>query len=82
MGENEAVFVDLLQKWTSQRDVLPRGRMYKRIRDGLNRWMKIIEASLRDEFRGGWGSLRFGQIYWKCIRGWLETGELEDIFNS
>ena len=27
--------------------------MYKRIRDGVNRWMKIIEASLRDEFRGG-----------------------------
>ena len=25
--------------------------MYKRIRDGLNRWMKIIETSLRDEFR-------------------------------
>ena len=27
--------------------------IYKRIQDGLNRWMKIIEASLRDEFRGG-----------------------------
>ena len=49
----EDIFVDLLQKCAYLRDVQPRGRMYKRIRDGLNRWMKIIEASLRDEFRGG-----------------------------
>ena len=27
--------------------------IYKRIQDGLSRWMKIIEASLRDEFREG-----------------------------
>lgn len=27
--------------------------MYKCIRDGFSRWMKMIEASLRDEFREG-----------------------------
>ena len=51
MSENEAAFVDLLQKCAYLRDVQPMDEMYKRIRDGLNRWMKIIETSLRDEFR-------------------------------
>ena len=27
--------------------------IYKRIQDGLNRWMKSVGMSQRDEFRGG-----------------------------
>ena len=51
MGENEAVFVDLLQKCAYLRDVQPMDEMYKRIRDGLNRWMRSVGMSRKDEFR-------------------------------
>ena len=60
----------------SQRDAQPMYEMYKRIEDGLNRWMKNVGMSRRDEFREGQGSLRFG---WNCIfrtRIWVKTGEL------
>ena len=54
--------------------------MYKRIRDGLNRWMKIIEASLRDEFRGGLGSSRVRHICIFCAKGVLKMGEDKSYF--
>ena len=37
----------------SQRDAQPMYEMYKRIEDGLNRWMKNVGMSRRDEFREG-----------------------------
>ena len=36
--------------------------MYKRIRDGLNRWMRIAGMSRRDELRGGIECPSFGWI--------------------
>lgn len=37
--------------------------MYKRIRDGLNRWMRNVWTPLRDKFQEGLVSLHFG---WTC----------------
>ena len=54
--------------------------MYKRIRDGLNRWMKMIEASLRDEFREGLGSSRVRHICIFCAKGVLKMGEDKSYF--
>ena len=51
MGENEAVFFFFLQKCAYLRDVQPMDEMYKRIRDGLNRWMRSVGMSRKDEFR-------------------------------
>ena len=62
MCENEAVFVDLLQKCAYLRDVQPMDEMYKRIRDGLNRWMRNVWTPLRDKFQEGLVSLHFGWI--------------------
>lgn len=53
MGLVKLVFGYLLQNQLSQRDVQPITEMYKSIQDGFIRWMRIAEASLRDEFRGG-----------------------------
>lgn len=36
--------------------------MYKRIRDGLNRWMRSVGMSRKDEFRGGIECPCFGWI--------------------
>lgn len=54
--------------------------MYKRIRAGLNRWMKMIEASLRDEFREGLGSSRVRHICIFCAKGVLKMGEDKSYF--
>jgi len=54
--------------------------MYKRIRAGLNRWMKMIEASLRDEFREGLGSSRVRHICIFCAKGVLKMGEDKRYF--
>lgn len=36
--------------------------MYKRIRDGLNRWMRNVWTPLGDKFQEGLVSLHFGWI--------------------
>ena len=54
--------------------------IYKRIQDGLSRWMKSVGMSRRDEFREGLGSSRVRHICIFCAKGVLKMGEDKSYF--
>ena len=54
--------------------------IYKRIQDGLSRWMKSVGMSRRDEFREGLGSSRVRHICIFCAKGVLKIGEDKSYF--
>lgn len=54
--------------------------MYKRIRDGLNRWMRNVWTPLRDKFQEGVVSSRVRHICIFCAKGVLKMGEDKSYF--